>query len=85
MDFGQAQARVLKLLDDAPALREGIRTSIREYVRDGEAGLGFATLCEFLYEDALPISRAYYERLTAAAAEFDDLGSMERLNELIRE
>jgi hypothetical protein len=82
-DFRQAQADVLALLADSPLVREGIRTDIREFVRVGEVGLAFETLCEFLYEDTLPISRAYYNRLAAMAAELEDRKSLERLDELI--
>ncbi|SCF14743.1 MafI family immunity protein [Micromonospora chokoriensis] len=83
MYFGQLQAAVLDLVADAPLLRPGIRADVRDHIRAGEVGLAFETLCEFLYEDALPLSRAYYDRLEAMTVELEDVTSLHRLDELV--
>lgn len=58
---------------------------IRESVGAGEVGIAFDTLCSWIYEDELPISRPYYERLAALGSELDSEGILGRLAELVQE
>ncbi|WP_397428866.1 MafI family immunity protein [Pseudofrankia sp. BMG5.37] len=45
--------------------------------------MAFDTMCSWIYEDALPITSAYYERLVSAAQEVGSPKSTDRLDELI--
>ncbi|MEV6219040.1 MafI family immunity protein [Nocardia sp. NPDC051833] len=58
---------LLGLVDDSPITSSAIRDDIRELVGAGEYGIAFDTLCSSLYEDEHQITRAYFERLQAAA------------------
>jgi hypothetical protein len=84
-DFRAVDAELLALLADSPIKRDSIIEEIKEYLSVGEPTLAFETLCTWLYEDRLPISRAYYERLASMAEEVYAQGYMARLDELISE
>lgn len=56
---------------------------IRELVEVGEIGLAFDTLCSWIYEDSLAISRSFYERLRALADDLEEQKAVEKLAELI--
>ncbi|WJK42631.1 MafI family immunity protein [Solwaraspora sp. WMMA2056] len=83
MDFRQAQADILALLDDSPIVSSDVRGDVRELVQVGEIGLAFDTLCSWLFEDSLAISRSFYERLRVVANYLEELAALERLDELI--
>lgn len=85
MDIRVAQAEILNLLDASPVKSASVLRDVRESVAAGEIGLAFDTLCSWIYEDSMPISRSYHRRLAALA---DDLGLQKwtvRLDELVRE
>lgn len=48
-----------------------------------EEALAFDTMCSWIYEDALPITRHYHARLVAMADEMDIPRSVQRLDELL--
>lgn len=83
VDFRQAQADVLSLLDESPIASRNVRKDVRELVQVGEIGLAFDTLCSWLFEDSLAISRSFYERLRVLANDLDESSAVERLDELI--
>ncbi|WP_188827137.1 MafI family immunity protein [Nocardia camponoti] len=56
-----------QLAADSPVTRPEILTFIQEFVDAGEYGLAFDTLCAWIQEDELPITRAYFARLVTAA------------------
>jgi hypothetical protein len=85
MDQRHLQAEVLQLLRDSPLESRDVIDDIRESVGAGEVGIAFDTLCSWIYEDARPISRPYYERLAALASELRSVGIIGRLAELVQE
>jgi hypothetical protein len=85
VDFRQAQADILTLLDESPITSSDIRRDVRELVQVGEIGLAFDTLCSWLFEDSLAISRSFYERLGVLADDLEEQSAMERLDELVVE
>ncbi|MEU5874201.1 MafI family immunity protein [Glycomyces sp. NPDC047369] len=74
---------MLALLGDCPITRDHVAEDARDLVRAGEVELAFDTMCSWLFEDDLPISQDYYERLVAAARELAMSRAVERLDELI--
>jgi hypothetical protein len=85
MDTRQIQAEILSLLRDSPIVSDDVVGDVRDYVRVGEIELAFDTLCSWLFEDDLPISRELYERLLAMSVTLNSASSVERLDELVRE
>lgn len=81
----EVQAAILRLLDDSPIVSDEAIRLVRDFVRAGETFLAFDTLCSWLFEEDLPISRSYYERLVDLAPEVYAEESLDRLDELIRE
>ncbi|WP_369916193.1 MafI family immunity protein [Plantactinospora sp. KBS50] len=49
----------------------------------GEIGLAFDTICSWLFEDSLAISRSFYERLRVLANDLEEPAAVERLDELV--
>ncbi|MBC6463511.1 MafI family immunity protein [Actinomadura sp. HBU206391] len=85
LDFRQAQADILALLNESSITASDVRTDIKELVYVGEIGLAFDTLCSWLYEDSLAISRPFYERLLALSVDLEEPRAVERLEELVVE
>jgi hypothetical protein len=56
---------------------------VKESVRVGELALAFYTLCSWLYEDSLPISRSLHERLISLSLELEEPRVVEKLHELV--
>lgn len=83
--YGHLANTVLALLGDSPITRGRVAEDVRDLVRAGEVELAFDTMCSWLFEDDLPISQDYYERLVAAARELAMPRVVERLDELIPE
>jgi hypothetical protein len=83
MYTNEYQAALLRLLDDSPIKSSEIIEDVRTSIRAGEIVLAFETLCEWIYEDSLPISRPYYERIVALAADMQSEELVERLGELV--
>lgn len=71
------------LLDESPIVSSDIRRDVRELVQVGEVGLAFDTLCSWLFEDSLAISRSFYERLRVLADDLEEQSAVERLDELV--
>ncbi|WKU04905.1 MafI family immunity protein [Micromonospora sp. HUAS LYJ1] len=74
---------VSDLLEDSPLTSEEVIADVRHLMSAGEEGLAFDTMCSWIYEDILPISLAYYERLVSAAQELGTPRSVDKLDELI--
>lgn len=85
MDFRRIQADIMHLLADSPIVREEIKADVKTLVYAGEIGLAFDTLCSWIYEDSLPISRQFYERLHALAGQLEEIEAVDKLDELIAE
>ena len=83
MDFRQTQADILAVLDDSPVTSSDVRTDVRELVQVGETGLAFDTLCSWIFEDSMAISRSFYERLKALGDDLGEQSAVDRLDELI--
>lgn len=65
------QAAVLKLLEESPVTTPSVIDDVRASVRAGETELAFSTLCEWIYEDELSITRGYYGKLVELADEMN--------------
>lgn len=83
VDFRQAQADILAVLADSPIASDPVAEDIKELVRVGQIGLAFDTLCSWLYEDALPISRPFHKRLVSLAWALEEPTSVDQLGELV--
>ncbi|MGI5231826.1 MafI family immunity protein [Actinoallomurus sp. CA-142502] len=83
MDFRQAQADIMALLGESPIVRSGARADVKQLVYVGEIGMAFDTLCSWLYEDSLAISRDFYQRLLRLSADLEEPEAVERLDELV--
>ena len=81
----EIQAMILSLLADSPVVSNKVLEDVTNLVYAGEEGLAFDTLCEWIYEDDLPITGAYFERLRVVATELHISESMRGLEELITE
>ncbi|WP_141725208.1 MafI family immunity protein [Micromonospora pallida] len=82
MDFRQAQAGILALLDESPITSSNVRTDVLELVQVGELGLAFDALCSWIFEDSLAMSRHFYERLKVIGDELEEQSAVDRLDEL---
>jgi hypothetical protein len=83
VDFRQAQADILALLDESPIVRGDVRADVKQSVYVGEIGLAFDTPCSWLYEDSLAISRDFYQRLLRLSVDLEEPKAVERLDELV--
>ena len=79
------RALISRLLEESPLTSEEVIADVRYLMSVGEEELAFDTMCSWIYEDALPISSGYYERLVSAAQELGTPKSADRLDELIEE
>jgi len=81
----QSQYRIIisELLRDSPVTSEKVLGDVRELLAAGEEGIAFDLLCSWIYEDSLPISANYHERLAEIAEDMDAEAIVERLRELI--
>lgn len=61
------------------------RADARHLMSVGEEKLAFDTMCSWIYEDALPITRDYYMRLVSGADELATQKSVRKLDELIED
>ncbi|WP_369360007.1 MafI family immunity protein [Streptomyces sp. cg2] len=77
------RARVVALLEESPLTTEAVITDVRHLLSHGEEALAFDTMCSWIYEDDLPITRQYHARLVAMADEMDSPRSVQRLDELL--
>ncbi|GAA4887831.1 hypothetical protein GCM10023237_01280 [Streptomyces coeruleoprunus] len=57
------RARVAALLADSPLTSEAVVTDVRDLLSHGEEALAIDTMCSWIYEDALPITREYHASL----------------------
>ncbi|MDW8805086.1 MafI family immunity protein [Streptomyces scabiei] len=71
------------LLGDSPLTSEAVVTDVHDLVSVGEEALAFDTMCSWIYEDALPLTREYHARLVALATEMGTQTSVRRLDELL--
>ncbi|MFJ9058108.1 MafI family immunity protein [Streptomyces sp. NPDC102409] len=77
------RTRVAALLEDSPLTSEAVITDVRHLLSHGEEELAFDTMCSWIYEDALPITRQYHDQLVATADEMGIPTSVQRLDELL--
>ncbi|KUN74945.1 MULTISPECIES: MafI family immunity protein [Streptomyces] len=83
--YQYVRALVSQLLEESPLTSEEVIADVRHLMSVGEEELAFDTMCSWIYEDSLPISSAYYERLVSTAQELGTPKSADRLDELIEE
>lgn len=62
---------------------EAVVTDVRHLLSHGEEDLAFDTMCSWIHEDALPVTRQYLARLVALADERGTPRSVQRLDELL--
>jgi hypothetical protein len=74
---------VVALLEDSPLTSEAVITDVHHLLSHGEEALAFHTMCSWIYEDDLPITRQYLARLVAMADEMGIPRSVQRLDELL--
>ncbi|MBM0277434.1 MafI family immunity protein [Micromonospora sp. STR1s_6] len=72
-----------QLLEESPLTSAEVIDDVRHLMSLGEEELAFDTMCSWIYEDALPITSAYYARLVSAAEELGTPRSTDRLDELV--
>ncbi|MFI9830921.1 MafI family immunity protein [Streptomyces sp. NPDC051913] len=77
------RARVAALLADSPLVSEAVITDVRHLLSHGEEELAFDTMCSWIYEDALPVTRQFHAALIAMADEMNTPRSGQRLDELL--
>ncbi|MET9116048.1 MafI family immunity protein [Streptomyces longwoodensis] len=77
------RAQLTELLEDSPQTSEAVITDVRHLLFHGEEALAFDTMCSWIYEDALPVTRRYLARLVALAGEMGTPRSVARLDELL--
>ncbi|GLY80085.1 hypothetical protein Airi01_083520 [Actinoallomurus iriomotensis] len=73
----------MALLSEAPIVRGDVRADVKQLVYVGEIGLAFDTLCSWMYEDSLAISREFYQRLLRLSVDLGEPEAVERLDELV--
>jgi hypothetical protein len=74
-----------ELLSDSPLSDPDVIRSIRELLRAGEYSLGFDTMCSWIYEDDLQVSRAYYARLVQMSEVMGSGGLVQSIADLVTE
>lgn len=79
------RAQISKLLEDPPLTSDEVIADVRHLMSVGEEKLAFDTMCSWIYEDALPITRDYYMRLVSGADELAMQKSVRKLDELIED
>ena len=81
--YQEIRILISQLLQESPLTSEDVIADVHDLMDVGEEELAFDTMCSWIYEDSLPISSAYYERLVSAAQELGTAKSTDRLDELI--
>ncbi|MET8087953.1 MafI family immunity protein [Micromonospora sp. NPDC005237] len=81
--YQHLRSLISHLLDESPLTSTDVIADVRHLMNVGEQELAFDTMCSWLYEDDLPITSAYYERLVSAAKELEMPRSISKLDELI--
>lgn len=72
MEAVEYAAEIEELLKESPITSPSVIVDVRDFVTAGEFSLAFDTMCSWIYEDELPISTEFYERLVRLS---EDLGS----------
>ncbi|MEV7243136.1 MafI family immunity protein [Streptomyces sp. NPDC093248] len=85
MQYPRHRAAIENLLNDSPIIREDVIENVREFLMVGEYGLAFDTMCSWIYEDDLPISASYHDRLRELADDMDAVEVVEKLHEHIQD
>lgn len=75
--------RVAALLEGSPLTSEAVVKEVRDLLSHGEEALAFDTMCSWIYEDALPLTRQYHARLVVLATELGTPTSVRRFEELL--
>ncbi|ONI75604.1 hypothetical protein BWI15_07120 [Kribbella sp. ALI-6-A] len=83
--YPQYRSRLIELLNDSPITRAKVIQDVRELIVVGEYDLAFDTLCEWIYEDDLPISTAYHARLQELADEMNAVELVQALLEQVKD
>ncbi|UQI49691.1 MafI family immunity protein (plasmid) [Streptomyces sp. HU2014] len=73
----------MELLEDSPLTSETVIRDVYHLLSHGEEELAFDTMCSWIYEDELPITRHYRARLAAMADEMGTPEAVHRLDELL--
>ncbi|MEU8867596.1 MULTISPECIES: MafI family immunity protein [Streptomyces phaeochromogenes group] len=82
-EYERVRAVITRLLEDSPLVSQEVIDDVHHLMNVGEEALAFHTMCSWIYEDELPITSVYYQRLVIAAQEIGESSSVDRLDELI--
>ncbi|ANZ36242.1 hypothetical protein BBK82_09385 [Lentzea guizhouensis] len=85
MDARLLVTAVRQLLDSSPISRDEVRDDVRHLLAADEIALAFDTLCSWIFEDQVEISRDYLLRLTDVAGVLGVPGAVRRLEEVTRD
>ncbi|GAA3014518.1 MafI family immunity protein [Actinokineospora diospyrosa] len=83
VDYRWIQAGIMELLAESPITSADVRQDIKESVYAGELDIAFDTLCSWIYEDSLPISRAFHAKAMAQYKYLNQSLAADKLVELI--
>lgn len=85
MNESQCQSEIENLLNDSPITIDSVIEDVRDLLTAGELPLAFDTMCSWIYEDELTISKEYHNRLLMASKEMGSRALVERLYEMVPE
>lgn len=79
----EIELEVKNLLKDSPLSCPQAIESVEDMIVGGEYNLAFDNLCSWIYEDNLPITHSYYERLRNASVYLGSQDLIEGIRTLI--
>lgn len=71
------------LLEESPLTVAAVIADVRHLLAHGEWEMAFGTMCSWIYEDDLPITRQHHARLVALAEDMATPESVRGLDELL--
>ena len=77
------RTRVAELVANSPLTSEVLIKDVQHLLSQGEEVLALDTMCSWIYECALPITREYYIRLETLASELGAPKSALLLSDLV--
>ncbi|MCF6525006.1 MafI family immunity protein [Streptomyces sp. JJ36] len=83
MESVEYAATIEKLLKESPVTAPSVTVDVRDLLAAGEFALAFDTMCSWIYEEELPISKEYHERLVRLSEELGSRDLIRRMSELV--
>lgn len=77
------RTRVAQLVANSPLTSETLIKDVQHLLSQGEEALALDTMCSWIYECALPITREYYTQLETLASELGAPKSALLLSDLV--